>query len=116
MSLPKEDSGAARRRVGPGPDRGFRTGVDSAGARTGAGGEWIVLSPDGERVATVRMPPGLQPTQITEDRGVGVKRTELGLETVAVHPLVRGQAAAGPRRTAPRPGRRYHEQSPGVLP
>lgn len=58
-------------------------------AGAGAGGEWIVLSPEGERVSTVRMPSGLHPTQITEDRVVGVQRTELRLETVAVYRLAR---------------------------
>lgn len=67
----------------------LHTGGRPAPAGAGPGGEWIVLSPEGERVATVEMPPGLRPTQITNDRVIGIRRTELGLETVVVHRLVR---------------------------
>lgn len=60
----------------------------SAGA-TGPGGEWIVFSPGGRRLTSVRMPEGLRPTEITADAVVGIRRNDVGVETVQVHPLER---------------------------
>lgn len=70
------------------PDRhSLRFGV--SGGATGPGGEWIVFSPDGRRVTSVRMPEGLRPTEIAADAVVGVGRSEAGVPIVKVHPLVR---------------------------
>lgn len=55
----------------------------------GRGGEWIVFSPKGRRLTTVRMPEGLRPTEITGDAVVGVGRNEVGAEIVQVYTLRR---------------------------
>jgi len=57
--------------------------------RAGPGGEWLVVSQEGKEVARVRMPPGLEPMQITQDAVVGVHQDELGVESVRVHSLRR---------------------------
>lgn len=55
--------------------------------QAGAGGEWIVLSPDGRRVpGTVEMPPRLSPTEIASEAVGGIWRNELGVETVRATP------------------------------
>lgn len=60
------------------------------GIRTaGPGGEWIVFSSDGRRLTSVKMPDGLQPTQITSDAVVGISRDEVGVQSVHVFPLQR---------------------------
>lgn len=55
----------------------------------GPGGEWLVFSPEGVSVGSVKMPPTLEPTQITEDAVVGIERDEYGVEFVRVHSVVR---------------------------
>ena len=57
--------------------------------RPPAGGEWRLVRPDGEVLGTVRMPDGLSPLHITEDRLVGVQRDALDVERVVVHGLER---------------------------
>lgn len=60
-----------------------------AGTGPGAGGEWLILTPAGERAGTVRMPEGLTPVRVTGDAVVGIHRDELGVERVRVHGLRR---------------------------
>ena len=70
------------------PERhSLHPGVGSLTA--GPGGEWIVFSPEGGRLTSIRMPEGLRPTEITADAVVGVGRSEVDVETVRVHPLDR---------------------------
>ena len=58
-------------------------------AAVDSGSEWLILTPDGRRVGAVRMPDGLEPTDITRDAVVGIHRDEVGVETVRVHRLRR---------------------------
>ena len=53
--------------------------------RPRAGGEWHLVRPDGEVLGTVRMPDGLSPLHITENRLVGVQRDALDVERLVVH-------------------------------
>lgn len=55
----------------------------------GPGGVWIILSPTGARVGTVRVPADLEPIQITANAVVGVAKDEFGVESVRVHELKR---------------------------
>lgn len=55
----------------------------------GPGGLWSIFSPEGRRVGAVEVPPGLEPTQVTADAVVGIRRNELGVEFVQVHALER---------------------------
>jgi len=57
--------------------------------RPGVGGNWLVLSPTGERLSSVSMPSGLEPSSITSDAVVGVLRDELDVESVCVYSLAR---------------------------
>ena len=57
--------------------------------RTTSGGEWRVLSPEGEEVGRVDVPDGFEPYQISFDEVVGVYRNELGVEFVHVYHLDR---------------------------
>lgn len=56
---------------------------------TAPGGEWRVLRPDGEVVATVRMPEDVTPVQIQGDRLLGVALGEMDVERVVVHEIRR---------------------------
>jgi hypothetical protein len=56
----------------------------------GPGGTWLVFDARGAKVAEIDMPDRLYPSQITEDRVVGIQRDVLGIETVAVYRLTRG--------------------------
>ena len=58
-------------------------------AGVGPGGDWWVFSPDGDRVAVVRMPSGLVPTHIASGAIAGVHRDVDGVESVRVHALRR---------------------------
>lgn len=59
--------------------------------RAGPGGEWRVVRPDdGAWIATVRMPPGVTPLTVHDDRLVCIARDELDVQRVVVHPLERG--------------------------
>ncbi len=58
--------------------------VLGGGLRPGPGGEWMIFSPEWERVGMVRMPDGLEPTQITVDHVIGTSRDDLGIESVHV--------------------------------
>lgn len=55
----------------------------------GRGGEWWVVEPDGELVATVRLPDGFALLDVRGDRLLGVTRGEMDVERVAVHRVVR---------------------------
>lgn len=57
--------------------------------RAGPGGTWRIFSPDGAPAGTVRVPDGLELTQIGERSVVGVRRDSLGVESVEVHDLSR---------------------------
>lgn len=57
--------------------------------RAGPGGTWTVLSPDGEPQTTITVPDGVQPITIADDRVVGIRTNELGVEFVTVHALQR---------------------------
>jgi len=57
--------------------------------RTGPGGTWTILSAEGARVGTVRVPADLEPMQITANAVVGVAKDEFGVESVRVHELKR---------------------------
>jgi len=61
------------------------TGIRGAGQ----GGEWIVLSEDGERIGSVTVPGAFEPVEITSDAVVGIRRIPLGVEFVEVRPLDR---------------------------
>jgi hypothetical protein len=58
-------------------------GLVSGGPR--ADGAWWTLSPQGERLGSVNVPSGVQPSQVTDDALVGLFRDDLGVEFVHVH-------------------------------
>jgi hypothetical protein len=58
-------------------------------AGTGPGGDWLVVSPQGQLAGTIRLPDDLEPTYISTDAVVGVRRDTLGVESVALHALSR---------------------------
>lgn len=62
----------------------------------------MILSPDGERVGTIRMPERLQPTHITVDAAAGVRRNAVGVGFVDVHSLERSRRYIRLRRSSPR--------------
>ena len=68
--------------------------------RPGAGGEWRLVRPDGDILGTVRMPDGLSPLHITEDRLVGVQRDELHVERLTPMEAWTGRVLS--RERAPR--------------
>ena len=55
----------------------------------GKGGEWLVIAPDGVTSTTVQVPSQLEPSLITSNDMVGIRRDELGVESVCVHPVLR---------------------------
>jgi hypothetical protein len=55
----------------------------------GPGGVWTVLSPDGAKVGSIQMPGEFEPTQITATQIVGIRRDDLGVESVQVYTLSR---------------------------
>lgn len=55
----------------------------------GEGGRWLILSSSGMRVGSVKVPDGLEPTHMARDAVVGIRRDELGVESVSVHSLER---------------------------
>lgn len=58
-------------------------------SRPGSGGEWRILTPEGEPAGRVAVPDDLEPIRVTSDAVVGVRRNELGVEFVQVHDLER---------------------------
>lgn len=58
--------------------------------RPGAGGTWRIVGPDGAVTGTIRMPDGVIPLHITEDRLVGMARDALDVERLVVHLVDRG--------------------------
>jgi hypothetical protein len=58
-------------------------------AGAGAGGEWLLFTPEGAPAGAIRVPEALAPSQITSDALVGIHRDQLGVESVRVHPLRR---------------------------
>jgi hypothetical protein len=55
----------------------------------GPGGVWTILSPDGVKVGSVKVPDDIEPMQITSNAVVGISKDELGVEFVRVHELKR---------------------------
>jgi len=55
----------------------------------GPGGVWTVLSPSGADVGSIRMPGQFEPSQITTSQIVGIRRDDLGVESVRVYSLTR---------------------------
>lgn len=62
----------------------FAVGAPYRGG-VGSGGAWQVMTPDGRFAGSVDVPDGLEITQITRTTLVGIRRDELGVETVHVH-------------------------------
>ncbi len=62
----------------------FAVGAPYRGG-VGSGGAWQVMTPDGQFAGSVDVPDGLEITQITDSSIVGIRRDELGVETVHVH-------------------------------
>lgn len=57
--------------------------------RVGPGGRWRILSPEGEDLGIVDLPPELEPSWIGPDRVVGIRRDAYDVESVRVHELRR---------------------------
>jgi hypothetical protein len=55
----------------------------------GAGGEWLIVSPEGAVVGSVAVPADLALMQVTQDAVVGIARDDLDVEYVRVYPLER---------------------------
>ena len=55
----------------------------------GSGGAWLVVALDGRRARSIEVPEGLELTQITHTAVVGIRRDELGVESVHVHRIRR---------------------------
>ena len=53
------------------------------------GGIWSVIAMDGGRAGSIEVPEGLELTQVTRTSVVGIRRDELGVESVHVHPVRR---------------------------
>ncbi|MHB1194844.1 MAG: hypothetical protein ACYC6F_17595 [Longimicrobiales bacterium] len=51
----------------------------------GVGGTWQILAPDGSPVPTVTVPSQLEPALITSHEMIGVRKDEMGVESVCVH-------------------------------
>lgn len=57
----------------------------SLSGRSGSGGLWWLFTADGRYAGPVGIPEGLALTQVTSTAVVGIRRDELGVETVHVH-------------------------------
>jgi len=55
----------------------------------GDGGEWRVVTPDGERVAEVEIPDGTIPLDVRGDRLVGLRRGSFDIPRIVVHRIER---------------------------
>ena len=62
----------------------YALGANLSG-RSGSGGDWWVFTTDGLYAGSVEVPEGLAVTQITRTAVVGIRRDDLGVETVHVH-------------------------------
>ena len=62
----------------------FALGATPRGG-VGNGGAWRVLTADGRYAGSIEVPDGLELTQITRTSVVGIRRDELGVESVHVH-------------------------------
>jgi len=58
-------------------------------ATAGAGGEWSILDSNGRRVGTVAVPEDFEALSIDGDRLIGVRRDEVGVESVRVYRIER---------------------------
>ena len=61
----------------------------SGSLMTSGPGDWWVFEPDGRWLGTVRMPEGLDLSQVGEDFILGTHRDELGVERVRLYGLTR---------------------------
>lgn len=61
------------------------TALDTTAGR----GEWLILFPGGSKIGSLELPAGLELTQVTSDAVVGIRRDELGVESVHVYALSR---------------------------
>ncbi|MEX0601238.1 MAG: 6-bladed beta-propeller [Rhodothermales bacterium] len=59
------------------------------GPPPGPGGTWLVVTPEGESVATVAMPDGIIPVQVVGDLLLAVSRDELDVERIVIHTIAR---------------------------
>lgn len=66
----------------------FALGGRYAGG-VGSGGAWSVLTTGGQPAGSIEVPDGLELTQITRTSVVGIRRDELGVESVHVHRIRR---------------------------
>jgi hypothetical protein len=64
-------------------------GANLGTGRSGQGGEWTILSPQGDRVGEIQVPDGFEPFQVMSDRVLGIYKDELGVEFVRMYSLVR---------------------------
>ena len=55
----------------------------------GAGGEWMILDLQGRRVGSLAVPEDFEPLSIDSDHLIGVRRDELGVESVRVYRIER---------------------------
>lgn len=55
----------------------------------GAGGEWLIVTPEGETVARVAMPESVVPLQIHGSRLLGLRRGPLDVERIVIHEIRR---------------------------
>jgi len=55
----------------------------------GPGGEWSILTAEGEEVGLIQVPAGLEPMWISNEWMVGIHRDPLGVESVRKHALRR---------------------------
>ncbi|MHB1195086.1 MAG: NHL repeat-containing protein [Longimicrobiales bacterium] len=51
----------------------------------GVGGTWLVLTRDGRSISSVTVPSQLEPASITSNDMIGIRKDELGVESVCVH-------------------------------
>ena len=61
----------------------------SLGGTQGTGGDWHVLSPEGDPINSVTIPDDLQPTFLGNTALVGIRRDELGVESVCAFEVMR---------------------------
>lgn len=70
----------------------LRHSVELGGYRNvGTGGTWLVFDPQGAPMPSVTMPADVEPVGITAHAVIGIRRDELGVESVCVHSLRRNR-------------------------
>ena len=71
------------------PFHSWRLTAPVGGVIPSEASSWRVLSPEGDAVAAIQIPPEFYPLEIGTDYVLGVSRDDLGVETVSLHRLVR---------------------------